>query len=79
MYQLTDSGVSRSRSRKRYHVILQGYRGVMATKDIPADVVLVRVARKCCIGPQTTDVSKEDWKRAMASAVDAVSTTDKFG
>lgn len=62
-----------------FHQFREGYRGVMATKDIPADVVLVRVARKCCIGPQTTDVSKEDWKRAMASAVDAVSTTDKFG
>lgn len=51
----------------------------MATKDIPADVVLVRVAKRCCIGPQTTDVSKDDWKRAMASAEDAASTTDKFG
>lgn len=59
--------------------LIQGYRGVVATKDIQADVALVRVARRCCIGPETTDVSKDDWKKAMASAEDATPATDKFG
>ena len=46
----------------------QGYRGVVATKDIAADVVLVRVARSCCVGPETTDTSHQDWKEVLASA-----------
>ncbi|CAM9139676.1 unnamed protein product, partial [Sphacelaria rigidula] len=62
-----------------FHQFREGYRGVVATKDIQADVALVRVARRCCIGPETTDVSKDDWKKAMASAEDATPATDKFG
>lgn len=46
----------------------KGYRGVMATKDIAADVALVRVKRNCCIGPETTDWSRNDWRKTMASA-----------
>lgn len=51
----------------------QGYRGVMATKDIPRGVALVRIARRCCLGPETTDESKDSWTKAMtASPADAV-------
>lgn len=56
---------------------IKGYRGVVATKDIAAGVALVRIARSCCIGPQTTDASKDAWRRAMASA-DEVHTTGRL-
>ncbi|CAM9182197.1 unnamed protein product [Ascophyllum nodosum] len=51
-----------------FHVFKEGYRGVMATKDIAAGVTLVRIARRCCIGPETADASLGEWREAMASA-----------
>lgn len=40
----------------------KGYRGVVARKDIPADTVLVRVHRSCCIGPDG------EWRRKVSLA-----------
>lgn len=57
--------------------VVKGYRGVVATKDIATGVALVRIARSCCIGPETTDASKDAWRRAMASA-DEVNTTHRL-
>lgn len=55
----------------------QGYRGVLATKDIPRGVVLVRLARSCCLGPETSDKAKDPWTKAMEVwPVDAPSTLE---
>ncbi|CAM9328658.1 unnamed protein product [Discosporangium mesarthrocarpum] len=51
-----------------FHQFKEGYRGVMASRDIPAGVTLLRVDRQCCIGPQTTDATKEEWREALTSS-----------
>lgn len=57
-------------------MLWQGYRGVLAIKDIPRGVALVRLARSCCLGPETTDEAKDPWTKALAvSSADASSST----
>ncbi|CAM9408993.1 unnamed protein product [Scytosiphon promiscuus] len=73
----TEEGIEISQDVDLFHVFSEGYRGVVATKDIPRGVALVRIARKCCLGPETTDESKDSWTKAMAaSPADAVGATE---
>ncbi|CAM9170747.1 unnamed protein product, partial [Ectocarpus fasciculatus] len=72
----SEEGVQVSPDVDLFHAFSEGYRGVVATKDIPRGAVLVRIARKCCLGPETTDESKDFWTKAMStSAVDATKPT----
>ncbi|CAM9142895.1 unnamed protein product [Choristocarpus tenellus] len=51
-----------------FHLFREGYRGVVAIRDIPKGVVLLRIGRSCCIGPQTSDSTKDEWREAMSSS-----------
>eukprot|EP00903_Cladosiphon_okamuranus_P013171 g12284.t1 len=76
----SEAGIEVSPDVDLFHSFSEGYRGVIATKDIPRGVVLVRLARSCCLGPETTDESKDLWTKALASSsVDASSSTTDGG
>jgi hypothetical protein len=49
-----------------FHPFREGYRGVVAKRDLPANADLLTISRQCCIGPATTDASAAEWSAAMS-------------
>eukprot|EP00752_Nemacystus_decipiens_P007082 g6345.t1 len=71
----SEAGIEVSPDVDLFHSFSEGYRGVLATKDIPRGTVLVRLARSCCLGPETTDEAKDSWTKALeVSSADSSST-----
>ncbi|CAM9709133.1 unnamed protein product [Phaeothamnion confervicola] len=63
-----DIGVELHPGISLFHAFREDYRGVIATRDIEAGEVLVRIRQASCIGPAAEDATREEWTQAMTSA-----------